>query len=222
MYESCISCTKASISCHGPHLPDLTIEEAIVLMKARKKFLNLTNQVVAERSKTPKGTIDGIFAGTHTDLRFETLRPAWNVLFGGYAADNACHDLLDSERAKYEERIRQLEKDVVWHEDKIKHLTQQNEDLLKQKEAMQTLITNTNARATQDKDFLRKQLDERYHFLKRKDKTIIILSVLLGISLLTIITALIIDRMNGGVGFFWLESLLRPHGINEILQKWST
>ena len=215
MYESCVSCTKQRVSCRGPHLPDMTIEEAIVLMKARKKFLNWSNQVVAERSKTPKGTIDGIFAATHADLRFETLRPVWNALFGGDMPDNPCPDLSDSERAKYEEKIRQLEADNARKDDKIADLTQQ-------KEAMQTLITNTNARATQDKDFLRRQLDERYTFLKRKDKVIVILSVLLGLSVATIIAALIIDRLNGDMGFFWLESLFKPNGIKEMLQQWRT
>ena len=222
MYESCISCTKASVSCHGPILQDLTIDEAIALMKARKKFLSLTNQAVAERSKTPKGTIDGIFAGTHTDLRFETLRPAWNVLFGGYTTDSPCPDLSDSDRAKYEEKIRQLEKEKAWHEDKILHLNQQKEDLLKQKEAMQTLIANTNRRHDEELQALRKLLDERYKFLKRKDKVIIILSVLLGLCVATIFAALIIDRLNNDMGFFWLESILKPSGITEILQKWSS
>lgn len=80
---------------------------------------------------------------------------------------------------------------------------------------MQTLITNTNARTTNDKDFLRGQI-------KSRNKTILALSICLGLCLLLIIGALIIDRMNSDVGFFWLEGLFKPNGIGELFQRWNT
>ena len=208
MFESCISCQKVGNSCRGPRITEMHVDEAITLMKARKKFLGLSNQQLADRSHAPKGTVDGIFAATHSDFRYETIRPVWNALFSGDASGNPCPDLADDERANYEEIIRQLKKDIVWHEDKIQHLQKNNESL-------QTLITNTNTRNTQDKDFLRSQI-------KSKNKAIVVLSVSLALCLLVIITALIIDRANSGIGFFWLESLFKPHGVTEIIQQWRT
>ena len=216
MHEPCISCQKVGASCRGPRLTDMTIAEAIALMKARKKFLGWSNQQLADRAnKTPKGTVDGIFAATHADFRYETIRPVWNALFSSDASDNPCPELSDNERAKYEEKIRQLEAEHAQKDDKIADLTQQ-------KSVMQTLIANTNKRNEDQLNSLHKLLDERYKFLKRKDRVIVILGVLLGLCVATIIAALIIDRLNSDMGFFWLESVLNPHGINEILQKWTT
>lgn len=223
MYEKCLECKKLGNPCDGPNFMAMPTEDLIHWCNARKKQLpGLTYDRIVEKTGLSKGTISGFFTGTHADYRIETIRPILKLLIGGEWEDSPCGDPTSEERAKYEDKHRQLEEGIAWRDDKIKHLMQQNEDLLKQKEAMQTLITNTNARNTQDKDFLRKQLDERYHFLKRKDKVIIVLSVLLGLSVTAIIAALIIDRLNGDVGFFWLESLFRPHGINEMLQQWRT
>lgn len=221
MYEKCLECKKLGNPCDGPNFMAMSTEDLIHWCNERKKQLpGLTYDRIVEQTGLSKGTVSGFFKGTHADYRIETIRPILKLLVGGEWEDSPCGDPTAEERAYYEDKVRALEKDVAWHEDKIKYLNQQIEDLLKQKEAMQTLITNTNARNTQDKDFLRKQLDERYRFLKRKDKVIVILSVLLGLSVAVIIAALIIDRMNGGVGFFWIESLFKPNSINEIIHQW--
>ena len=210
MYESCVTCLKAGTSCREPRITDMSIEEAIVLMKARKKFLGYSNQYIADRCtpKMAKGTIDGIFAATHADFRFETIRPVWNVLFGGEVPDNLCPELSEGERGKYEEKIRELEKlldyEVRWRDDKIKHFETMNDSL-------QTLVANTNARATQDKDFLKSEL-------KRKNKIIGIIGSFLGIALAVIITALIVDRLNDDMGFFWLRSWFDGSG-NGLMQR---
>lgn len=187
MYESCVTCLKAGVSCREPRITDMTIEEAIVLMKARKKFMGYSNQYIADHCtpKMAKGTIDGIFAATHADFRFETIRPVWNVLFGSAVPDNPCPGLSDNERVKYEEKLHQLENELRHKDDKII-------DLQKSNASMETLIINTNARYTKDKDFLR--------------KTIVVLGVSLGLCLLVIIGALVVDRLNPDMGFFWLRS----------------
>ena len=50
-------------------------------------------------------------------------------------------------------------------------------------------------------------LKERADFLRRKDRTITILAALLGVSVLAIIGALLVDMLNPEVGFFWLDRL---------------
>ena len=211
-YEKCLSCDQLGINCDGPNLLAMDTVELGLWCNALRK--DTYDQIAAE-TELSKSAVRDFLTGKHDDCSMRTARTIARYITKGKWDDNPCGNLSNSEKAAYEERIRQLEKDKVWHEDKIKSLE-------KQVESMQTLITNTNARATKDKDFLRKQLDDRYYFLKRKDKCIVILSVLLGLCVLLIITALIIDRTNSGVGFFWLESLFKPHGINEMLQQWRT
>lgn len=215
MYESCVKCPKIGVSCAGPKFISMPANDLIALCKARKEFLGLSNQQIANRANMSKGTVDGLFAAAHTDFRYGTIQPVLDVLFGGTLSSNPCPDLAEDERARYEEIIRQLKKDIVWHEDKIKGLEDKIKGFEKNAEAMQTLITNTNTRNTQDKDFLRSQI-------KSKNKSIVVLSVSLALCLLVIITALIIDRTNSGIGFFWLESLFKPHGVTEIIQQWRT
>lgn len=209
MYEKCLECNKLGNPCDGPNFMAMSTEELIHWCNERKKQLpGLTYDRIVEQTGLSKGTISGFFKGSHPDYRIETIRPILKLLVGGEWEDSPCGDPASEERAQYEETIRQLRKDIVWHEDKIKSLE-------KNAEAMQTLIANTNARNTQDKDFLRGQI-------KSKNRAIVILSISLAVCLLVIITALIIDRTNSGVGFFWLESLFKPHSINEIIQQWRT
>lgn len=209
MYEKCLECKKLGNPCDGPNFMAMNTEDLIHWCNERKKQLpGLTYDRIMEQTGLSKGTISGFFKGTHADYRIETIRPILKLLVGGEWEDSPCGDPVSDERAAYEEKIHQLEKDIVWHEDKIKTLEKNNE-------AMQTLITNTNARNTQDKDFLRGQI-------KSKNRAIVILSVSLAVCLLVIIAALIIDRTNGEIGFFWLESLFKPHSIKEMLQQWRT
>ena len=59
-------------------------------------------------------------------------------------------------------------------------------------------------------------LDERRDFIHRKDRVIAILSLLLGVCLLIIIAALVVDVVNPDVGFFWIDRLSAVFGGGEI------
>ncbi len=208
-YEKCLSCEQLGESCDGPNLLAMdTIDLGLWCNELRKDNHSMTYDKIAAETELSKSAVRDFLTGKHDDCSMRTARTIARYITKGKWDDNPCGNLTNSEKAAYEERIRQLEKDIVWHEDKIQHLE-------KNAESMQTLITNTNARNTQDKDFLRSQI-------RSKNKAIVILSISLAICLLIIIAALIIDRTNSGIGFFWLESLFKPHGINEMLQQWRT
>lgn len=212
-YEKCLTCAQLGKTCDGPNLLILEPEELREWLNTlRKSRPGMTYDRTSAETGVSKTAVYNFLTGAHPDCRLDTVRPITKCYIGGNCGENPCGNVTNSEKAAYEEKIRQLEQSTVWHEDKIKHLQETNA-------AMQTLITNTNARATQDKDFLRKQLDARYEFLKRKDKVIVILSVLLALCLLVIIGALIIDRTNSDVGFFWLKSLFKPSGITELIES---
>lgn len=211
-YEKCLSCDQLGKTCDGPNLLAMeTVDLGLWCNELRED----SYEKIAAETELGKTTVSEFFKGKHEDCSILTARKIVKYITKGKWDDNPCGNLTTAERAAYEERIRQLEAEIAQKNEKIADLTQQKND-------MQTLITNTNARATQDKDFLRKQLDERYKFLKRKDKVVVILSVLLGLSVATIIAALVIDRLNSDIGFFWLESLVKPHGVMEIVKKWTS
>lgn len=201
MYEDCLKCKKLGAPCDGPNFLAMSTAELVEWCNARRKQVGLTYERIEREIGISKGTIAGFFGGGHADYRLETIRPILRLLVGGEWGDCPCADPSTDERARYEARIAHLEGEIAWRDDKIQHLTRNGE-------AMQTLITNTNARNEKDKAFQR--------------KAIVILSVLLALCLLVIITALIIDRLNGDIGFFWLESLFKPNGIIEVFNSWRT
>lgn len=193
MYQECITCPKIGISCDGPNFMAMSAPELLAWCKARKAQLHLSNATLAELSGMPKGTIDRLFAGEHMDFRYETVRPLVKALVGGKEwSGSPCDDPSDSERAELLEKIHHLENELIHRDEKIRSLQETNTSL-------QTLVTNSNARYTTDKDFLRGEL-------KRKNKIIAILSVIIGVETIAIMAALIVDRLNDDMGFFWLRS----------------
>ena len=207
MNEKCATCAGISMVCKGPRFEDMSAQEILVWCKARRAFLRWTNAKVAEEAKMPKGTIDRIFAGEHVDFRWETICPILRALRGGTRGDTACPDAPEGAGAAIQAEIDGLRKVIAEHEDEVKRLRHEidlhvdkNAALQKMNDAMQTLVTNTNARFTKDKDFLRAQITS-------KNKVIAVLAVCFGVCLAVIVAALIVDKLNPGVGFFWLRSL---------------
>lgn len=205
MYEKCLKCNKIGIDCDGPNFMAMGTDELIEWCnKRRKEIPGMTYEKIVEATGLSKGTVSGFFGGIHADYRIDTIRPILKLLVGGEWDDNPCADPTISERASYEEKIRQLENEVRHKDEKII-------DLQKSNASMETLIANTNARATQDKDFLRGEL-------KRKNKIIGIIGTFLGLALAVIIAALIIDRLNENIGFFWLRGWFDGSGFLQRLK----
>lgn len=201
-YEKCLNCKHLGDDCDGANLLIMDTQELREWCEELRKLRpGMTYDKISSITGVSKTAVYNFLHGANTECRIDTARLIAKALIGGNCDDNPCGNVTSSEKAAYEDEIQKLKNSLAWYEDKVKTLQETNE-------AMQTLITNTNARTTQDKEFLRKQLNDRYDFLKRKDRVITILSVLLALCVLLIITALIIDRTNSGVGFFWLRSWL--------------
>ncbi len=198
MYSECVTCPKLGVSCDGPNFVAMPAAELMAWCKARKAYLGLSNQKLAELANMSKGTVDGLLANAHADFRYESIRPMLKVLIGGDWNGVPCPDPTASERAAYEEKIHQLEKEMQWRDENIARLEKTNASL-------ETLVANTNARYTKDKDFLRSEM-------KQKNITIIILAALFGLCLTVIVAALIVDYLNNNKGFFWLSNLFTPNG----------
>lgn len=193
MYSECVRCQKLGASCDGPNFVAMPPQELITWCKERKKHLGLTNAKLAEMTNTPQGTIDSLLSNSHPDFKFGTIRPLLQVLIGGQWLGDPCADPTGAASAESIARIKELEAEIKWRDDKIAHFAEEIK-------SMQTLITNTNARHTHSQEFMREQI-------RSKNKTIAVLGTLLGICLLVIIAALVIDRLNPNIGFFWLDPL---------------
>lgn len=195
MHLQCVTCPKLGISCDGPRFFAMPPQELISWCKERKKHLRYTNAKLAELSGVPQGTIDSLFANTHTDFKFGTIRTILQVLVGADWSGDPCPAPSSSseEENAMRERIKQLENDMQRRDDKMQHFADENK-FLKERIADESKSHRANH------NFMREQL-------RSKDKTIFILSVLLSLALVVIIGALIVDRIDGSKGFIWLDSL---------------
>lgn len=198
-YEKCLTCKQLGIDCDGPNFLAMdTIELGQWCDEKRKTIPGMTYDRIEAETGISKTAVYNFLKGKHPDCRLETIRPVVKLITDGKWDDNPCGSVTNAEKAAYEERIRQLKKDIA-------HLEDKNKDLAKTNESMQTLVTNTNARYTKDKDFLRGQI-------KSKSIANVTLSVLFGLALAVIIGALIVDKLDPSKGFFWLRSFLGGEG----------
>jgi ATP-dependent protease HslVU (ClpYQ) peptidase subunit len=69
----------------------------------RQKHLEWTNQVLADKSKVPLGTINRIKAGEYLDCKYSTIKNILIALIGGTTDEFACTEQVENE-------LRQMEK----------------------------------------------------------------------------------------------------------------
>lgn len=108
MFEKCITCTKLGDTCGGPNFVMLSAQQLIEWCRQRKQHLRLSNAQLAEMANMSKGTIDGLFAGSHSDYRYETIRSVMHVLASGKSID-CCREMTGKEKADLLARITELE-----------------------------------------------------------------------------------------------------------------
>lgn len=215
MYSKCISCPKLGFSCEGPNFVAMSATELLEWCKLRKAKLGLSNAKLAEQSGLPKGTIDRLFAGEHFDFRFETIRPMIRVLVGGTWNGDSCPDPEPETERADAEALKKLSEENAKIRDYIDHMEQKH----------QAELENWKEEAQRKIDFLKEQLKISQATEKARRKTVAILGVTLVITLVVIIAALIIDRLNPDVGFFWREALgfisnVNTNGNTNLLMKW--
>lgn len=207
--KDCKKCNKAGKNCI-PHLMTMTPEEMHVWCKARKAALHLTNEEIAEEANMPKRTVERIFSDSNTDSRFTSMQPIIRILSGCSEKELDCDQ---AQRTPNEVLLEQIKmKDAM-----IRHLEEETKRL-------NDHIAQLQANAQADMDRAKNEEAESLAYMKKKEKshvrTIRALSVIIAVLLLLIITALIVDRLNSHIGFFWLEGLMHP-GANKFTQ-WRT
>ena len=102
MFEKCIKCNKIGESC-VPNLMLLSFSDLMQWCTKRQKYLEWTNQVLADKSKVPVGTINRIKAGEYLDCKYSTIKNVLIALIGGTTDEFAC-------TAQVENELRQIEK----------------------------------------------------------------------------------------------------------------
>lgn len=105
MLEKCIECQKLGVDCNGSAFTKMTTEELVNWCKARKRYLGLSNQKIADLANLPKGTVDSFFAAAHQDFRYETIRLILSVLAHSAGFESTCPQLTSNERESLQNAI---------------------------------------------------------------------------------------------------------------------
>lgn len=200
MYIECIKCSKIGVSCAGPKFTDMSATELLAWCRARKTHLGFSNAKLAELSEMPKGTIDRLLAGEHIDFRYETIRPLIKALTGGAWSGNPCPASQDNDNSALLEQIEKLKADNARLQGQADRVERHYDEELR---------------------FVREQLEYEHSTGRNMRTALIVVSVLLGVALLAIIVALIADKLNGDMGFFWLSELFPGFGgATDTINKW--
>ena len=208
-YNLCLNCVHIGKNCDGPNFLAMSMERWCEWCRLRKEYLGWTNTHVAELAEISKISVDRIMSGNVKDLRNTTMQAVTKALVNGTWGKYPCATAAISE------------KETVYVDNPT--LVEKAENAISQCNRLQAAIDRLNAdhradleaqRAADQRkiDFLKEQVNikdrqlvERHDFLKRKDRTIALLAALLGITVLVILAALVIDHFNPDLGFFWVN-----------------
>ena len=109
MFEKCIKCTKIGESC-VPNLMLLPFADLMQWCGKRQKHLEWTNQILADKSKVPLGTINRIKAGEYLDCKYSTIKNILIALIGGTTDEFSCTEQVEKELRQMEQLEQQAAK----------------------------------------------------------------------------------------------------------------
>ncbi len=101
MFEKCIKCDRLGKSC-VPNLMTLSFSDLIQWCIKSQKYLEWTNQVLADKSKVPVGTINRIKAGDYLDCKYSTIRNILITLIGGTTDEFPCTEQVEKDLKQLE------------------------------------------------------------------------------------------------------------------------
>lgn len=192
-YNVCIRCPSIGVTCDGPNFYAMTMEGLAEWCRLRKEYLNTlepgewTNQRITDKSDLSKATVDRFLAGKLEDAKVSTVAPILKTLVDGTWGKYPCDKSASS--LELEQECELLRLSNTEEQKKVSFL----KDQVQIKEAQ--MAANNRL------------LAERYEFIKRKDRTIAIQTILIGILILLIVIALVADIINPDRGFFWMRGL---------------
>ena len=109
MFEKCIKCERLGENC-VPNFMILPFSDLIQWCNKRQKYLEWTNQTLADRSKVPIGTINRIKAGDYLDCKYSTIKHILITLIGGTTDEFPCTEQVERNLMQLEQMEQQTAK----------------------------------------------------------------------------------------------------------------
>lgn len=199
-FNKCLTCEYLGNGCSGPNLNAMTVERACEFLQIRRIQLDYSYQKTADLSMLSVVTVKRILTGKIKDPSFLSMRALTFVLVADTKGKYPCAMHIYSEEANQavaackvaQEELAQKVKELEAEKEKVAYRDTRIESFQHQIEFKESQMLAKD-----------KLLEDRYHFLKLKDRYIHILMILFLLALAVIIVALIVDRLNPDTGFFW-------------------
>jgi predicted transcriptional regulator len=150
MFEKCITCPRIGESC-VPNLMRLPFPDLIQWCNKRQKHIGWTNQMLADNSKVPVGTINRIKAGDYLDCKYSTIRNIVITLVGGTTDEFPCNEQVEKE-------LKQLEQ--------VEQLVAKNVALEKENKAMKNRLNKIDEQHRKDIRIIKEEYQEQIIFMK--------------------------------------------------------
>lgn len=96
MFEKCITCPKIGESC-VPNIVLLPFAGLVQWCIKRQKHLGWSNQMLADKSGVPVGTINRVKAGEYLDCKYSTIKNLLICLIGGTTDEFSCTAQVEKE-----------------------------------------------------------------------------------------------------------------------------
>ena len=96
MFDKCIKCSRIGESC-VPNLMLLPFHDLIEWCNMRQKYLGWSNQMLADKSTVPIGTINRIKEGKYDDCKYSTIKHLVIALIGGTTDEFSCNEQITRE-----------------------------------------------------------------------------------------------------------------------------
>lgn len=209
-YNVCIDCAHIGRNCDGPNFLAMSTERWCEWCHLRKEYLDWTNAEIAETANVSDISVARIMSGNVKDIRVTTMQAVTRALVNGSWGQYPCAMAAVGEKEIVDnpviiEQCKHLQEslDAI----KIEHKAELEEMRAFERSRIDYLKEQLKFTEDQlhEKD---KTLAERYALIKQRNRVVLALSILLGVAVVVIIAALVIDGLNPDVGFFWLEKLL--------------
>lgn len=192
-YSRCIDCEHIGKKCGGPDFIVMEAQKLSEWCRLRKEYLHKsdpkwTNAYVSKQADVSLTTVNRFFAGDIEDTKLSTAARILRVLVNGTWGQYPCLMVgNDSTDPAAEAECLRLREQVSSERAKIEYLKQQV--------------------AFQERQLVQKDevIDERGDFAVKQSRDIRILSALLGVCVVVVIAALVVDLLNPDIGFFWVS-----------------
>ena len=196
-FNKCLKCQFLSNGCSGPNMTAMSPERVCEFLQLRRLLLGYTYKKTATLSNLSEITVKRYLTNKVKDPSFLVIQALSRALVCDLDGTHPCPIHLFPDEAEQAATACKAAQETLAQKE-----IEFERELENERKKVSYLLEQIKFDETQ-MNVLDRIIDDRASFMKRKDRYIFVLALLLGLSLAVIIGALIVDVRNPAIGFFW-------------------